>query len=317
MGLTHAVGNESHPITVHLMTRYGHRDAVNAQWQADLKDLVPVGAAPDRELAAQLGGAFEFCTVMDLADTPPYRGFLDALDPGFAEGFLDLAGFNQATRHDGPVSSFDSWCKEDRQAPPSSDQTDEFLNQAWLMATLHDDYGREVRERDRESLRRNLTMLYELLNPGRVGSTYLRPLWDAYLERGRSQLRSIGSMTVAEPEFVPEWARGDLILDSTLIDVKTSWDIRDQLDYCLNQLLGYVLLDGADSYALECVGIYIARYAVTITWSLSALLSELTGEVPVKLSQLRREFAEVCQPSIDEDFAWRRAWRTANQTRQP
>lgn len=184
------------------------------------------------------------------------------------------------------------------------------------MTSLYDDYRHKVWELDQESLRRNLTTLHQLFGPGRVGSTYARPLWDAYLERGRSHLRSIGTMTVAEPKFVPGWARGDLILATALIDVKTGWDIRDQLDYCLNQLLGYVLLNHADTFTIERMGVYAARYAVTISWLLSTLLPQLTGEASVELGQLGDEFAKVCQPSIDEDLAWLRARQIANQTRK-
>jgi hypothetical protein len=45
---------------------------------------------------------------------------------------------------------------------------------------------------------------------------------------------------------------------------QTGWDIRDRLDYCLNQLLGYVLLDRTDRYAINHIGVYLARYAATI-----------------------------------------------------
>jgi hypothetical protein len=43
MALTDALRNGSHPITVHLMTCFGHRDALTARWHADVAVSFPVG----------------------------------------------------------------------------------------------------------------------------------------------------------------------------------------------------------------------------------------------------------------------------------
>jgi hypothetical protein len=34
-------------------------------------------------------------------------------------------------------------------------------------------------------------------------------------------MRGLGRAVTAEPEIIPGWARGDLIIGSTLIDIKT------------------------------------------------------------------------------------------------
>jgi hypothetical protein len=185
-----------------------------------------------------------------------------------------------------------------------------------VLVSLLDSY-RQARDLDEDLLRRHLTTLHDALGPGRAGGGYLRPLWEAYLERGRRQLQSLGTMAAAEPEFIPGWARGDLILGNTLIDIKTGWYVTDQLDYCLNQLLGYVLLDRSGVYAIDQIGIYLARYAAIITWPLSTLLPELCGQPSVDLGQIREDFAGVCRASIDEHLAWLQAKQAARQPRQP
>jgi hypothetical protein len=309
MALTDALRNGSHPITVHLMTCFGQRDALTARWHADVDALAPVGEVLDADLAAHLGDAFELCGLVDFAGIPPHAGFFNALDPGIAAGFLGRAGFEPAAAQETdpvrvPAAQVIRWRKKPNQALLTSEETDQFLAQAWNLVSLLDSYRHQVWDLDEDSLRRYLTTLHS--------GGYLRPLWEAYLERGRRQLQSLGTMAAAEPEFSPGWARGDLILGSTLIDIKTGWYVTDQLDYCLNQLLGYVLLDRSGKYAIDQIGIYLARYAATITWPLSTLLPELSGQPSVDLGQIRKDFAEVCQPSIAEHLAWLQAKQPAS-----
>jgi len=45
-------------------------------------------------------------------------------------------------------------------------------------------------------------------------------------------------------------------------------------------LLCYVLLDYDDSYTIQAVGIYAARYAHLVCWSLGELLRELANDLP-------------------------------------
>lgn len=307
MGFTDALRNESHPVTAYLVTRFGRRDALSIRWRADLGGLTPAGDVLEADLAARLGDAFELCAVADLADVPPYLRFLEALDPGITEGFLKRAGFEPPRQQvGGPgmvVPQVAGWRKRTPAAVTLEKEVTEFLGQSWIMANLRGLF----RGLDEEPLRRLLTSAHNDLWPGHRGAAWLRPLWDAYLTAGRAQLRCLGSVTAAEPEFVPGWARGDLILGSTLIDIKTGWDVSDHLDYCLNQLLGYLLINPTDGHPIDRVGIYLARYATTISWPISTLLPELAGQPAVDLHRLKQEFADVCQPAIDEHLTWLRA----------
>jgi hypothetical protein len=311
MGLTDALRNESHPVTVYLMTRFGRRDALSMRWHADLDGLTPAGEVLDADLAARLGDGFELCAVADLADVPPYLSLLEALDPGITEGFLKRAGFEpprQQTERSGMIMPrFAGWRKATPAAATPEKEITEFLGQAWIMANLRRHFRELVWDLDEQSLRRLLTSAHNDLWPGRRGAAWLRPLWEAYVTAGRAQLRWLGSMTAAEPEFAAGWARGDLILGSTLIDIKTGWDVRDHLDYCLNQLLGYLLLNPTGGHPIDRVGIYLARHATTVSWPISTLLPELAGQPAVDLHCLKQEFADICRPAIDEHLARQRS----------
>jgi hypothetical protein len=78
MGLTNALRNKSHPITVYLMTRYGRRQALSTRWHAQLDVLAAVGPVLGTDLAGRLGDTFQLCAVVDLADAPPYLVLLEA-----------------------------------------------------------------------------------------------------------------------------------------------------------------------------------------------------------------------------------------------
>lgn len=318
MGLTDVLRNESHPVTDYLVTRFNRRDTLSMRWHADLDGLTPAGDVLEADLAARLGDAFELCAVADLADTPPYLRFLETLDPDIADCFLKRAGFEPPRQQTEPsgmaVPRFADWRKKKPAAVTPEKEITEFLGQIWVMANLQGLFRDLVWDLDEKSLRRLLTSAHNDLWPGHRGAARLRPLWNAYVTAGRAQLRCLGSVTAAEPEFVPGWARGDLILGSTLIDIKTSWDVRNHLDYCLNQLLGYLLINPADGHPIDRVGIYLARYATTASWPISTLLPELAGQPGADLRRLKQEFAHVCQPTIDEHLAWLRA---KNATRQP
>jgi hypothetical protein len=62
----------------------------------------------------------------------------------------------------------------------------------------------------------------------------------------------------------------------------------------LQQLLGYLLLDYQDEYAIDTLGLYAARYAYLVTWPVVELLTELAGS-PVDLAEVRAGFQEVAK----------------------
>jgi hypothetical protein len=81
----------------------------------------------------------------------------------------------------------------------------------------------------------------------------------------------------------------DLIAGGLLIELKTvgkkpSLGVTD-----LWQMLGYVLMDYADEFAVTDVALFSARYGYLAQWNLDALLPQLAGR-PVTAAALRADF---------------------------
>lgn len=92
-------------------------------------------------------------------------------------------------------------------------------------------------------------------------------------------------------------ADADVVTGHTLVEIKTvlgsptATGRRATLPVLtLYQLLGYVLHDYDDRYALTSVALYQARYGHMAKWPLDQLLHELAG-APVDLPELRRRWA--------------------------
>jgi hypothetical protein len=83
-------------------------------------------------------------------------------------------------------------------------------------------------------------------------------------------------------------ADADLIVDRTLIELKTTRQDRfERVDH-IYQLLGYILLDYSEHFELDAIGVYLARRGVLVTWNISTLVSSCstTGD----LTSIRRSF---------------------------
>lgn len=98
-------------------------------------------------------------------------------------------------------------------------------------------------------------------------------------------------------------ADGDLVHDSTLIELKTTLGANAKgtryatLDSAaLYQLLAYVLLDTRDKYRITGLGLYSARYGHFARWDLAELLHELAGR-PVDLAAERERVRNLIGPA--------------------
>lgn len=89
-------------------------------------------------------------------------------------------------------------------------------------------------------------------------------------------------------------ADADLIVDGCLIDIKATVSAEmPAFKTWVHQLLGYVLLDYSDQYAINAVGFYLARQGLLLRWPISELLTAMAdGRVP-PLDQLRSQFKEL------------------------
>jgi hypothetical protein len=90
----------------------------------------------------------------------------------------------------------------------------------------------------------------------------------------------------------------DLIAGGLLIELKTTAKKPSLGVADLWQILGYVLMDYVDEFALTDAALFSARYGYLAQWSLETLLPQLAG-TPVTLRALRAEFRELlkaCRP---------------------
>jgi hypothetical protein len=104
-----------------------------------------------------------------------------------------------------------------------------------------------------------------------------------------SQSRLLAGRAVLNPHF-SHGGDGDLIVDGCYIDIKaarvpkrpspTEWPW---------ELLGYALFDAEDTFEIRSVGLYLARQAQLVTWSLEEFMSMLStgGDSPPSLGTAR------------------------------
>lgn len=92
-------------------------------------------------------------------------------------------------------------------------------------------------------------------------------------------------------------ADADVIAGGLLLDLKTGLGGKvmrpgGRADYLrigdLRQLIGYLLFDHSDTYGIDRVGIYSARFGHLVTWSVADALEILAGR-PVDLADVREQ----------------------------
>ncbi len=87
-------------------------------------------------------------------------------------------------------------------------------------------------------------------------------------------------------------ADADMIVDGTLIDIKTTVKQEIKPDW-LRQILGYVLLDYSDSYRINSIGLYMSRQGILCQWDLQEAVQDLGPGKPQTIDALRDRFREL------------------------
>ena len=87
-------------------------------------------------------------------------------------------------------------------------------------------------------------------------------------------------------------ADADLIVDGTIIEIKSTVQSEIEVDY-VRQLLGYVLLDYDDAHKISSVGLYMARQGLLFQWDLSEAIRVLSGKDSPDLQEYRACFKEL------------------------
>ena len=89
-------------------------------------------------------------------------------------------------------------------------------------------------------------------------------------------------------------ADADLIVDGTLIEIKTSVKQEIQSDW-LWQLLGYVLLDYSDFHRIHSIGLYMSRQGILFQWDLDEAVGVLRSGNSISIEQLRGQFRKIAR----------------------
>ncbi|MFD7446619.1 hypothetical protein [Streptomyces sp. NPDC059909] len=87
-------------------------------------------------------------------------------------------------------------------------------------------------------------------------------------------------------------ADADLVVDGLLIDFKSTKHPHTLRKNVAWQLLGYLLLDTADQYRIDTLGLYLSRSGVLTNWSVEEYL-DLLGTRRRELAAFRAAFAEL------------------------
>ncbi len=94
-------------------------------------------------------------------------------------------------------------------------------------------------------------------------------------------------------------ADADLIVDGTLIDIKTTKK-QTLAGKSIFQLLGYTLLDYLDEFSINGIGLYMARQGHLFHWELGDALEVLQNGEPLTIRQLRIEFERLVKTYREE-----------------
>ncbi|MFJ9589714.1 hypothetical protein [Streptomyces acidicola] len=93
-------------------------------------------------------------------------------------------------------------------------------------------------------------------------------------------------------------ADADFIVGGLLIDCKATTRPHTINRPAVQQLVGYLLLDYDDAYAIDRVGLYLSRHGSLITWSVPEFLHTLGARVPLpRLRTLLRDHLREAQRS--------------------
>jgi hypothetical protein len=277
------------------------RSRVLAIWADQVGRQPQVVTALDWGARAAVGGAIEWRIGLDLADSTPYLDVLTMLPDLEVARILTTAGLQPPAPPDVAAGQeFGVWCRPDHWAP--GETHDQLLRDAWLLCQ-YAGLLRRVREPDPVQWRSLHRILWDTVGGSDlVGDVLgaLHVLWRAYVTRGRDRLLALGRPRVIRPVFDDAFAVGDLVLGGTLVDIKTYVDPGASLATFLDQLLGYVLFDVEDRFAIRSVGIYLSWQADVLTMPLEELLRLASGQNAFDLYQARRGFRERVAPALDK-----------------
>jgi hypothetical protein len=282
--LTSALDDKTSPLRRYLDARYPDLPAVRAQLQDQTSGPLLVPGHPEVP-PGTAGAAFDYLVRFTVAPrhVPTHA----------------LAGFSGRRKKHTPTIR--ALIEEAHDAAAGGDRR-EMARACWAIALCTEVYRAGLRPGSPllSPIRRDTLTVEALLGLATPAVlAQLRALDDLAHERLYPHLAAHNGMTVVGPEFdasVLCKADADLIVDKTLLDLKTSLGRANRRTGVradgvklveMYQLLGYVLFDTSDRYRIGSVGIYSARYGHLLIWPLSTLMTDAACDANLDLAAER------------------------------
>jgi hypothetical protein len=239
-----------------------------------------------REAATRFGLAMEWAINFDLANEVPYQAELDAFraDGGDrAAHLVASAGFSFLEGSDSANAPWSRWARTHRPSDRPDHEAMELLAGCWSLTQIIELLHRPHFAEPGGILTK--CRFWEDMYEPTTEAPWLAGPWDAYRRLGRPQLDALGQPVDIGVKLIDRYATADLLLGSTVIDIKCSIDPVPKLTEWLRQVVAYALL--VPDRSVHRVGIYLVRQARLVTWELAELLPG------INLDDASREFTSI------------------------
>jgi hypothetical protein len=299
MTLTAELADADSPASRFLNERLPHRAVIVAPWADRIAALPEVVTSLPGHSRAAVGSAFDRRIGFDLADATPFPDVLNLIPTAEAERILTAAGLEPHPPAQASDTNLGMWRRRPAWIPPD---IDEALDRDCWYLSQYARLLRRLRSPDPAASRSFYTALRQDVyrgDPQTEAVTAMGTLWRTYLNQARDRLLQLGRPRIISPVFDDSFAVGDLVLGSTLIEIKTYVDPVDALGSFLNQLLGYVLFDVDDRYAIDAIAVYLAWHGQVFTMPLAEVLSTASGQSAFDLDAARRDFRREVAPALE------------------
>ncbi|WP_328415017.1 hypothetical protein OG470_22020 [Micromonospora sp. NBC_00389] len=297
--LTVTLSNRNSPARLFIQERFGRWQDLQARYRESVGSLVVPGSQVN---PGTIGTAFDWMVRFMVYPRPDLRlALLGARTPPLRHAVHELARTLNYSQSGGSVGT------SRFTGPAAGSEADHQLvaRACWALALLTDLYrvgptpGSPLIALDPRSI--TTEKLLDLAPPAALDELQaLRAFAERSLLPSLSARRGAWALgpTFAGSSLMN--ADADLIAAGLLLELKTGLGSkrrdgtrRSSLEApTIMQLLGYVLLDFPDEFAIEAVGVFNARYAHLTTWHLTELLAELAGR-PVDLKEERVAFHQL------------------------
>ncbi|MFI6901734.1 hypothetical protein ACIBKY_10770 [Nonomuraea sp. NPDC050394] len=302
MSLTNQIADPTSRLCTFLDTHLPERHLISQQWRHELHAAPSAGIAIDT-WRSTVALAIELRIGLDLADKPGHRDLLSFLPADDYAALLRGAGFHPVTYDHLPDSHTTDpllmdWTRLTN--PAEGDDLQHAALDACLNAALMNDVDHALEGSSAARSRRAFFMqLHSQQRQDEPALNGLAHLWANYLRYGRRPLSQLGKRVVLAPVLAPGFAKADIVIGWTLVDIKTVLDPSTYMDRWLDQLLGYTLLDRLNAFYLEHVALYLSWQSLLLSAPIAAVLATATRGPTPELHALRKTFDEALRPDLD------------------